>query len=116
MERSTTSEIFAPTLNQDIIDGGVMQVYLSLFDGIFILAFSESAIQYGTTSFVPRPGEFLITRITEADTALKEAEGIYPDNQQFRYVLIPGGKSLAVKNHVDVENAEEVKRFFMVRD
>jgi hypothetical protein len=111
----TLEDLSAPGLTQAIIDEGIVKVYVNYVVGIYPLPYIRhgAATSYITTSFLLQSGRIIITHLTTND----DHQGpIFLAAAEYRYVLIPGGKALALKNHVDLSNYEAVRKFYRIKD
>jgi hypothetical protein len=84
------ANVKAPAIVDSILSSGLVMVYFTLGNGIFVLPYTSNAGGLGNTlSFLPQKGNLLITRFT-ADNS-----GSIPISAslQYRYIIIPGGKA-----------------------
>lgn len=109
-------DINAPQISQEILDKGVVNVYMKFSDDVYPLPYTSYA--GGTANvvdFLPRLNKLLITRF-----AMDNSGSIgFATSLEYRYVIIPGG--VAVKSKRSEEQLrnmsyEEVTRYFGIRD
>jgi len=84
---------------------------------VFILpyaSYSGTGTTYTTVNFIARPGQIIVTRSNNADNTKYPAP--FTSATEFRYVLIPGGTSLALRKQVDLGNYEAVRKYFRLKD
>lgn len=110
------SHIDAPQLSQEILDQGVVNVYMEFSDDIYPLPYTGYAGGASNVmDFLPRLNKLFITRFTMDNSA---SVG-FNSSLEFRYVLIPGGvaaKSKMSKDQIKKMPYSEVKKRFGIRD
>ena len=108
------ADLPAPKLTSEILEKGVVAVYLSFGGGVYLLPYTSYAGgKLNTISYLPRVGHFIITRFT-ADNSNSVALSTL---LQYRYVIIPGGLSAtAVAKHVNITDYESVRKFYQLKD
>lgn len=87
-------DINAPQLSQEILDEGVVNVYMRFFGNVYPLPYTGYA--GGTANvldFLPRLNRLLITRFTMDNSG---STG-FNSSIEFRYVIIPGGAAAKYK-------------------
>jgi hypothetical protein len=110
------SHIDAPQLSQEILDQGVVNVYMEFSDDVYPLPYTGYAGGASNVmDFLPRLDKIFITRFTMDNSA---SVG-FASSLEFRYVIIPGGvaaKSKMSKDQIKKMPYEEVKKRFGIRD
>ena len=110
------SDIDAPQLSQEILDQGVVNVYMEFSDDIYPLPYTGYAGGASNVmDFLPRLNKLFITRFTMDNSASVS----FNSSLEFRYVLIPGGvaaKSKMSKVQIKKMPYEEVKKRFGIGD
>ncbi|GAA5522657.1 collagen-like protein [Aliifodinibius salicampi] len=108
--------IDAPQISQEIIDQGVVNVYMEYSSDIYPLPYTGYAGgATNTMDFLPRLNRLFITRFTHDNSA---SVG-FASSLEYRYVLIPGGvaaKSKISKDQIKKMSYAEVKKRFGIRD
>jgi hypothetical protein len=101
------------SLTQSILDNGTVMVYLTFGAGVFPMPYTSGAGgKTSTVSFIPQVGRMLITRYTADNSNSVPLSTLL----QYRYILIPGGVSIAALHHVNLNDYEAVKRFYRIPD
>jgi len=109
----TVMNLASTSLTQSILDNGTVMVYLTFGAGVFPMPYTSGAGgKTSTVSFIPQVGRMLITRYT-ADNSNSVP---LSTSLQYRYILIPGGASVAALHHVNLNDYEAVKRFYRIPD
>ncbi len=81
------NHIPAAQLTQEIIDNGVVLVYIRFLTSVMQLPYTSYAgSKANTVSFLPKPQRIFITRFTHDNSGSLGFGAI-----QFRYILVPGG-------------------------
>jgi hypothetical protein len=110
------ADIDAPQITQEILDEGVVNVYMDFSADVYPLPYTSYAGGIGNTiDFLPRLNLIHITRFAFDNSA---SVG-FASSLEFRYVIIPGGvaaKSKISKNQIREMSYDEVKKRFGIRD
>lgn len=106
------ADLLAPTLSNEVLNGGIVQVYFSFTGGgVYTLPYTSNAGgKLNTISYLPRLKHFIITRFTADNSG---DIGI-SSTLQYRYVIIPGGTAVSVAKKVDINNYEAVKKAYNI--
>ncbi|MBD3616069.1 MAG: hypothetical protein HUJ22_05800 [Gracilimonas sp.] len=109
-------DINAPQLTQEILDTGVVNVYMQFSNYIYPLPYTGYAGGItNTMDFLPRLNLIQITRFTHDNSG---SVG-FNSSLQYRYVLIPGGvaaKSKMSKDQIKTMSYQEAKKRFGIPD
>ena len=93
------NHINVPRLTQSLVDQGLIMVYYLYQNSVHQLLYTSDAgpgvgpAKTSTISYLPKPGRILITRYTHDNSASVGLGAI-----QFRYVIVPGGVVVTLKN------------------
>ncbi len=80
----------APELTAEIVQKGSIQVYFTYGGGNFVLPYTSNAGgKSNVITFIPKAGDIIITRFTTDNSNSVTLSTLL----QYRYVLIPGGKT-----------------------
>ncbi|PTT01522.1 hypothetical protein DBR11_07135 [Pedobacter sp. HMWF019] len=110
------ADLSAPALSADYLGNAVYQVYFTFGGGVYTLPYTSYAGgKLNTMSYFPRLKHFIITRFT-ADNSSGLNSIALSTLLQYRYVIIPGGTKLMASKHIDINNYEEVRKFFRIPD
>lgn len=106
------SEILAPKLTQDILNNGLIMVYMRFGGTAYALPYtSDAGGKPNEINFRSRVGKIFITRFAFDDSGSINLGG----SLQYRYILIPGGIQAAFQAGLDLGDHEEVARYFNIR-
>lgn len=97
--------ITAPKITQDVLDKADIRVYWSESGRVVSLPYAQ--VIGGTTYTIHQ--RFYVGKIELVASYLLA-------NQQFRYVIIPGGVAGGRKAAIDYSNYEEVKKYYNIPD
>lgn len=108
--------IDAPQLSQEILDQGVINVYMKFFGSIVPLPYTgHSGGKASVLDFLPRLNRLYLTRFT-----LDNSGSIsFSSYLEFRYVIIPGGVAVSSnlsKEQLNEMSYQEVKQRFGIRE
>lgn len=105
------ADLLAPTLSNEILNGGLVQVYFTFGSGVYALPYTSYAGgKLNTIAYLPRLKHFIITRFTADNSKSIPLSSFL----QYRYVIIPGGTAVSVAKKVDINNYEAVKRVYNI--
>lgn len=105
------ADLAAPSLTTSILNSGNVMVYFTYGGGVLALPYTSNAGgKDNTISYFPRLGRFIITRFTADNSGSIPLSTLL----QYRYVIIPGGISVAVAKHVNINDYESVRKFYML--
>lgn len=80
----------APELTAEIVQKGSVQVYFTFGGGTFVLPYTSNAgNKSNVISYIPKTGDIVVTRFTSDNSNSVNLSTLL----QYRYVLIPGGKT-----------------------
>jgi len=102
-------DLAAPSLTSAMLNNATIQVFFTFGAGDFVLPYTSFAGgKVNTMSFIPQPGNILITRFTHDNSNAVPLSTLL----QYRFVIIPGSTSVvnSVKppNHPTLSNASSV--------
>ncbi|HEY9560166.1 MAG TPA: hypothetical protein VIR29_05190 [Anseongella sp.] len=106
------SEILAPKLTENIMESGLIMVYMRFGATVYALPYiSDAGGKPSEINFRSRAGKIFITRFAFDDSGSINIGG----SLQFRYILIPGGvaaqvrdSGLGLNTYSEVANAFEI--------
>lgn len=107
------ADLLAPNLSNEILNGGLVQVYFTFGGGVYALPYTSNAGgKLNTMSYWPRLKHFIITRFTADNSNSIPLSSFL----QYRYVIIPGGVATAAAKKIDINNYEAVKKAYNIPD
>lgn len=106
------SHITAPAVTQDILDNGLIMVYMKFSNMVYALPYiSDAGGKPNEINFRSGIGKIPITRFAFDDSG-SITIGI---NLQFRYILIPGGVTAKMRSSF-LEDYQVVKQYYGIPD
>jgi hypothetical protein len=112
----------APALTQSVLDNGAFMVYHQDFgdnpltqDPLPYVFFSYGNQITYTISFIAHLGVFTLS-YSQSDDGLVSGYAFLTEGVQYRYVIIPGGQSIGLNQHVNLKDYEAVRKFYRIPD